>query len=463
MNSRSIFATLPQPACAKCVFGGNTKQEHSNKRMKHFWTLILILSSLIAFGQTRNDSLKYELDEYFSALTTLGNFNGNVIIEKHGQILLDKTYNLTGETDSLKVTRDSKFIIASVAKVFIKFGILKLVELNKIKLDDPLNKFIPDFPNGEKITIDQLMQHQSGLPRELTNYDTYDSLSLSKIVELAKLEKLQFEPGTQTLYSNVGYFLLHYIIDKTSGSGYLAFMQNEIFNKMKLKNTLEFNSIKSVPEFAYGFDNEDGKIILAPRQNINRFETGNFLSTIGDLYSFSQQILSGEVLNTSLAIELFGQDSTLIQAGGRPGYRAYFYKNLKTDITFILVSNYTEIPIQETTADIINMLENKPYEVPHKVNRKAIILPAETLKKYTGKFVLEADITQTITIQLIDNKLFDVDTSGEKAELHADSENTFFISPTTKDGYVFTLNTETNQYDLSIIYTGLKLKTKRIE
>jgi CubicO group peptidase (beta-lactamase class C family) len=430
---------------------------------KHSTLILILLSSFGLFGQAKKDSLAYKLDEYFSALTALKNFNGNVIVSKKGQILLDKTYNITGETDSLKVARDSKFIIASVSKVFIKFCVLKLVELNKIQLTDHLSKFIPDFPNGEKINIEQLIHHQSGLPRELTNNDDYDNLSLSKIIELSKLEKLQFEPGTQTLYSNVGYFLLHYIIDKTSSNGYLTFIQNKIFKKMKLKNTLEFNSTKLVPKFTYGFDNVNGKIIPTSKENINKFETGNYLSSIGDLYHFSQQVLSGKALKKSLAIKLFGQDSILIQAGGRPGYRAYFYKNLKTDITFIFVSNYTDIPIQEVTVDIINVLENKTYEVPHQINRKAVQVEVETLKKYTGKFALEADITQTITIQLIDNKLFDVETNGEKTELSADSENTFFISPTTKDGYIFTLNPRTNQYDLTIISTGLKLKSNRIE
>jgi CubicO group peptidase (beta-lactamase class C family) len=423
--------------------------------------LLLLLLSIGAFGQAKNNNLTYKLDEYFTALTNLKNFNGNVIISKRGQILLDKTYNIVGETDSLRITKDSKFIIASVSKVFIKFSILKLVELKKLQLTDKLNKFIPDFPNGEKITIEQLMHHQSGLPRELTNKDTYDSLSLPKIVELAKLEKLQFEPGTQTLYSNVGYFLLHYIIDKTSSNGYLVFIQNEIFKKMKLNNTLEFNSTKSVPKFAYGFDNENGKVIPTSKKNINRSETGNYLSTISDLYSFSEQILSGKALKKSLALQMFGQDSVLIQAGGRSGYRAYFYKNLKTDVTFIFVSNYTDIPIQEATADIINILDNKPYEVPHKINRVEIQLSTEIQKKYTGNFALEADLTQTFSIEIIDNKLFYVEPNGEKSELHPDSENTFFESPTTKDGYIFTLNQQTNQYDLTIISTGLKLKAKR--
>ena len=430
--------------------------------MKYFLTLLFFTFKFNVFGQANNDSLTYKLNEYFTALTTLKNFNGNVIISMREQILLDKTYNITGENDSLKVERDSKFIIASVSKVFIKFSILRLAELNKLQLTDKLNKFIPDFPNGEKITIEQLMHHQSGLPRELINNDSYDSLSLSKIVELAKLEKLQFEPGTQTLYSNIGFFLLHYIIDKTSGNGYLAFIQNEVFRKMKLNNTMEFNSITSVSEFAYGFDNENGKVIPASKRNINRFETGNYLSTIDDLYSFSQQILSGKALKKSLALKMFGQDSILVQAGGRPGYRAYFYKNLKTDITFIFVSNYTDIPIQEVTADIINILENKPYIVPHKINRKEIRLPVEILKRYAGKFALEIDLNQTLTIQLVGDTLFNVDTNGEKTALHPDSENTFFESPTTKDGYIFMLNQQTNQYDLTIISTGLRLKTKRL-
>ena len=432
--------------------------------MKYFFTLFFITSlSLGVFGQEKKYNLTYKLDEYFTALTNLKNFNGNVIVSKRGQILLNKTYNIVGETDSLRVIRDSKFIIASVSKVFIKFSILRLADLKRLRLTDRLSKFIPGFPSGDKITIEQLLHHQSGLPRELTNKEAYNSLSLVKTVELAKLEKLQFEPGTETLYSNIGYSLLHYIIDKTSKNGYFEFLQDEVLNKMKLNNTMEFNSGKVVPNFAYGFDNENGKVIPTSKESISRFETGNYLSTINDLYSFSQQILSGKIVKKPLALKMFGPDSVLIQAGGRSGYRAYFYKNLKTDVTFILVSNYTEIPFQEVTTDIINIVDHKPYVVPQKIYRVEIELPIETLKKYTGKFALVADLAQTFSLEIIGNKLFHVDPDGEKSELHPDSERTFFESPTSKDGYIFTLNQQTNQYDLTIISTGLILKTKRLE
>ncbi len=431
--------------------------------MKKIASFLLLFITLNVFGQAKKDSLTYKLDEYFTALTSLKNFNGNVIISKKGQVLLDKTYTIVGETDSLKVSRDSKFIIASVSKVFIKFSILKLAELNRLKLTDKLIKFIPDFPNGEKITIEHLMHHQSGLPREVTNRDAYDNLALEKVVELAKLEKLQFEPGSAVLYSNIGYFLLHYIIDKASSKGYLEFIQNEVFKKMKLNNTSEFYASKVIPTFAYGFDNIDGKVVRIAQKSINQSETGNYLSTISDLYSFSQQMLAGKALKKSLALKMFEPDSVFAQAGGRAGYRSYFYKNLKTEVTFIFISNYTDTPFQEVITDIINILDNKPYQVPHKINRIEIQLSTEILSRYVGKFALEADLNFISSIELIGNKLFDVETNGDKSELHTDTETTFFENPTTKGGYVFTLNPQTNKYDLTIIDTGLKFKMRRIE
>lgn len=425
--------------------------------------ICLLTTTTTFFGQVKNDSLTFKLNQYFSALTDIKNFNGNVMISKNGQLLLDKTYTMKGENDSLKVTKDSRFIIASVSKVFIKYSILKLVELKKIALHDKLSKFIPDFPSGDKITIEQLMHHQSGLPRELTDYEKYDNLSLSKIVALAKLEELQFEPGSQILYSNVGYFLLHYIIDKTSDKGYLAFIQKEILQKMNLKNTAEFNATKSIPNFVYGFQNDNGKIISTPKAYINRFETGNYFSTISDLSSFSKQAFTGKYLNKKLVSELFDKDSVLIQAGGRPGYRAYFYKNLKTKVDFIFLSNFTDIPIQEMTADIINIIDNKPYEIPHIINRKKINLDDVILKRYVGKFALEADISQVFSVQLVDNKLFVVYEGEDKTEISPDTETTFFDKPDSKDGYVFLLNEQTKKYELTLISTGLKLKTKRLE
>ncbi|MDR3026250.1 serine hydrolase domain-containing protein [Chryseobacterium sp.] len=403
-----------------------------------------------------------ELDQYFTALTDLKNFNGNVKIAKNNTILLDETYNIQDADKALEVNKNSKFIIASVSKVFVKYGILKLAEQGKLKLSDTLNKYIPDFPNGEKISIEQLLFHQSGLPREIKDYEKYDHLSLEKIIELAKKETLQFEPGTQTLYSNVGYFILHFIIGKLSDKGYWNFIQTEIIKKYKLKNTGEFNTAQTLSDFAYGFSGENGKIIPVAHTSINRFETGNYFSTTDDLYSFSQQLISGKHLRKDLVLKMFGKNSQLIQAGGRPGYRAYYYQDLKSGITFIFTSNFTDIPFQKVTEDIIHLLNGQSYTIPQKINKKAITVPDEVLRQYTGKFALEADQSQVFTIILEDHFLYILDKDGEKTKIYPESPTSFFDNPQSEDGYLF-LKGSDQQYYLVIISTGVKLNTKRIQ
>lgn len=423
----------------------------------------LLTFSLVVSGQVQDNNLTIKLDEYFNALTSIKNFNGNVIIAKKGNVLLDKSYNIKDTSNNIVVDKDSKFIIASVSKIFIKFAILKLVEQNKLQLTDKLNRFISDFPNGDKITVEHLMQHRSGLPRELKEYEEYDSLSLNQIVDLAKAENLQFEPGTRIFYSNVGYFILHYIIQKASDYGYLNFVQKEIFNKMNLKNTFEFNSSNKINNFAYGYYLDNEIIRPVKLKDINRFETGNYATTINDLYSFSEQILSGKALNKSLALKMFDGDSLITQAGGRPGYRAYFYKNIKSDITFIFTSNFSNVPFQEVIDNVFSILSGKPFQIPRKVERIETYVAADVLKSYVGKFALEVDPKQQFIIRTNENKLIFEDLEGNSVTLYPESESVFFDNPKSKDSYIFIYNSESNKYDLTIHTSGMQLKTKRIE
>ncbi|WP_157676733.1 serine hydrolase domain-containing protein [Chryseobacterium sp. T16E-39] len=437
--------------------------------MKHPLALLFTVF-LCFFGQSqeqvtvdiKRSEIERKTNEYFSAITSLKQFNGNVIVAKDGSVIINKTYNINHGPKGLKVDQNSKFIIASVSKVFVKYGILKLVEQKKISLEDPLSKFIPDFPDGNKITINHLMHHQSGLPREIKDYEKFDKLTGEQIIELAKKEKLLFEPGTKTLYSNIGFLLLHNIINKTARNGYLSFIKKEIFDPIGLKNTNEYNAKKPSKNFVRGFDNDDGKIVKASAKDLNRFETGNYVSTIGDLYLFSKEGFKGKHLEKGLIKELFDENEVLAQAGGRPGYRAYFYKNKKTGFDFMFVSNYTGIPMQQVTEDIVKIVEGKPYKVPNAIKRKKIELSEQIMKRYEGKYALELDNTQYFIITVKDGKLYVAGKDGEATEAVPDSETTFFFDPASNDGLLFTVNKDTGAYEMIMISDGLNLKTKKI-
>ncbi|AYZ34383.1 class A beta-lactamase-related serine hydrolase [Chryseobacterium indologenes] len=425
--------------------------------------LLLFVYSIMYAQQPDHKPTREKLDEYFSALTFLNQFNGNIIIAHKGNSIFDKTYNMPAAPEEMKVRKDSRFIIASVSKVFVKYGILKLVEEKKISMDDKLSKFFPDFPNGDKITINHLFHHQSGLPREVKDYEKHQKISGKEVIEMAKKEKLLFEPGTKTLYSNIGFLLLHMIIDKVSANGYLNYIQDQIFTPMKLTHTSEYNDKEKYQNFAQGFGNDEGKIKKAPSVVLDRFETGNYVSTIQDLYLFAKEGFTGKYLQENLIRDLFDENGVLAQAGGRPGYRAYFYKNTKTYYDFVMVSNYSDIPIQSILEDVIKILDGRPYEIPKKIERKAILLSEEYLKKFEGKYVLEADNQQQYILSLKDKSLILKDKEGEVTELFPDSDTTFFYDPASRDGLEFRINTSSGKYELFIISTGLRLKAKRIE
>lgn len=427
-----------------------------------FYFLIIFNLLFIRLSCQSQQELSTQLDSYFTALSEINQFHGNVIIAQHGKVLLDKTYKMPAAPPCMHINSQSQFIMASVSKVYIRYCLFKLIEEKKISLSDKLSSFIPDFPHGDQISLSHLLYHQSGLPRELKNYESYDSLSLKKIVELAKKETLLFEPGTQTFYSNIGFSLLHSIIDQVSPNGYLDYIQKKLFKPFCLKHTGEFNSSRHPTHFVSGFLKEGGEILVAPPQFVNRFESGNIYTTISDFYRFASRLTSGKHLKKDLAIKMFGSDSTLVQAGGRPGYRAYFYHNLKSGVLFLFLSNYSDVPVPELSSDIINLLTGKPYNIPKKIQKKEIPVSIDILKRYTGTYALVVDPSQKFTFQLKENKMYIIDSEGVEIPLHPDSETSFFDQSDSKDGYYFQWNQETSSFELVIVSTGLSLKTKKI-
>ncbi|OON67693.1 hypothetical protein B0919_15945 [Hymenobacter sp. CRA2] len=402
------------------------------------------------------------LDEYFQTLATLQQFNGNVLVLSQGQKLLRGTYNIPAQSDSLRVGPGSCFIIASVSKLFIKYAVLLLAQQGRLSLQDPVSRFIPDFPRGRDITVAHLLGHQSGLPRELQGREQLEQVSLARTVELAKQEQLLFEPGTRTQYSNVGFFVLHRLVDLASPKGYAAFVQHDILRPFGMKHTGEYNAARRIPRFAYGFDTDaHHRIRPVDAININRFETGNYYSTLDDLERFAAGLFSGKVLRADAAQHLLNADGAVMQAGGRPGYRAYFYLHPAKQLTFLLVSNYSGMPVEKVIKDVPAIVAGEPYQLPVAVNRQAVAVPEAVLQRYTGRFQLEADPAQVFEIRVEAGQLLLIDKAGDKAVFHPDSETTFFDDPQSAEGLRFEPDPATHTYRLILLSDGLTLPTKR--
>ena len=334
-------------------------------------------------------------------------------------------------------------------------------EQGRIDYDDPLNKFVPDFPNGHKITVRHLIDHTSGLPRELNDRESLKTVRIEQVVELAKKEKLQFEPGSDTLYSNIGYQTLLYVLSKAATKGYEHFIDKNLLEPFGMHDTGEFN-LKTPKNFSPGFIYREKKIVPADIAELQKFESGRYYSTIEDLYRFSRGIFDTRLTSKAIAEQMLNEKSEVVHAGATDGYKSYFYANVKSGLTYIVLSNYSQIPFVQITRDIPDIIAGKPYKIPTKTQRVAVALDEAILKRYVGRYALKIDEKQIFELVLEGKKLYFVQGGQTKTELFPESETVFFTNPATDDIFEFVKDDSSQSYKMFLTTEGIRLESVRL-
>ena len=434
----------------------------SIKRSIIFLVLFVsITPAIFSQANLRSESkAAVKINEYFSELAKQQKFNGNVLVALDDRVILKKSYNMPAGIERLKASPDKQFMIASVAKLFVKFAFLKLEEQGRIKLDDKLSKYIPDFPDGDRITIGQMVDHRSGLPRELEGREKLKDVTLERIVELAKKEKLQFVPGTDTLYSNIAYQMLLYILSKAAPQGYEKFIQQNLLGPFKMSGTYEYN-YKKPKNFVAGFTLTGKKIVPADAAELKKFESGRFYSTVDDMHRFARGLFDPRRTSKSLLARMLNKDGEVVHAGAIDGYKSYFYRNSKTGLTFIFLSNYNQIPIVQITKDIPEIVAGRPYKLPVKTNHIAIRLADDILGRYVGKYALKADEKQRFELKLENGKLYFTQDDGTRTELFPESATLFFTSADSDDIFEFVFEERSKTHKLFLVTEGIRLEAVR--
>src|ERR1700675_4716557 len=167
-------------------------------------------------------------------------FMGSVLVARGDEVLLSKGYGSANLEWNIPNSPATKFRLGSVTKQFTAASILLLEERGKLKTDDLVKKYMPDAPAAwDKITIFHLLTHTSGIPNftGFAEYGPTESLPTTpeKLVARFRDRPLDFQPGEKWSYSNSGYVLLGYLLEKVSGETYEKFLQANIFGPLGMK------------------------------------------------------------------------------------------------------------------------------------------------------------------------------------------------------------------------------------
>ncbi|XZE54304.1 serine hydrolase [Planctomycetaceae bacterium SH139] len=225
-----------------------------------------------------------------------------VRVQRGDQVLLDQAYGLADLAHHNPVTPETKFRIGSVTKHITAAAILKLAEQDQLQLDDTLDKYLPDFPRGEEVTITQLLNHTSGIASYTSQPEFMDTVLLAtdeqEMIKSIASKPYDFDPGTKWSYNNSGYFILGHLIGKLSGKSYAEYLQAEFFTPLEMHDTGVHTPQPILRHEATGYSLTSSGFEKALNWDMSRAGgAGAIYSTTGDLARWTQAYFSGQVIS----------------------------------------------------------------------------------------------------------------------------------------------------------------------
>jgi CubicO group peptidase (beta-lactamase class C family) len=231
-------------------------------------------------------------------------FSGVVLVARHGKVLLQKAYGLANREKGTPNTLDTRFRLGSMNKMFTSVATLQLVEAGKLALDDPIGKYLTDYPNKDvasKVTVRNLLTHTGGTGDIFGPDFEKNRLTLREHSDYLKLygsRGLTHEPGAEFRYSNYGFVLLGALIEKVTGMSYYDYVRSHVFKPAGMTSTDSLTEADVVPNRSIGYMKADGKWV--PNTDTLPWRgtaAGGGYSTAGDLLRFAEALESGKLIS----------------------------------------------------------------------------------------------------------------------------------------------------------------------
>jgi CubicO group peptidase (beta-lactamase class C family) len=368
-----------------------------------------------AYAQTPD---KAKLDQFFSRLAEKNKAMGSLTLAKDGNVLYTRAigYSQINGTEKKPVSGATKYRIGSITKMFTAAMIFQLVEENKLKLTDTLDKFFPQIPNAQKITIAQMLGHRSGI-FDLTDDGDFRSWKTQpktkdEIVAIIAKGKPAFAPGEKAEYSNSNFVLLGYIVEKAGGKSYQEALKQRITSKIGLKDTYLGTGYADAGKnegLSYNFVG-DWKQEAETHLSIPG-GAGAIISTPTDLTKFIQALFDGKIVSKESLDQMkprdkdkyglginpypLGDKTFYGHGGGIDGFRSLLVYLPEGKLALAYTSNGVNYPSNNIVTGVFDIYWNKPFEIPA---FETVAVSPEVLDKYAGVYAsTEVPFKLTIT------------------------------------------------------------------
>ena len=352
-------------------------------------SLCLAVFTILAPALGAQADVARRLDAYIRPFADAGHFYGQVVVARNGKTIYERAFGFANAELKVRNQLDTRIGIASITKSMTAIILLKLVDEKKVALTDPVSKFIPDFPNGDKITVDMLANHRSGIPHRVMPPEMETvAYTSSEMVDKIKAAKLEFEPGTKYLYSSAGYAVLARILELASGESYAALLDRFVFKPARLTHSLQYDAASIIPRRANDYLLDGHGVFNAPSKDLSFLVgAGSVLSTASDLNAFGIALTSGVYGDEARAN--FIRNKTWVSTGNTNGHIAEVRVDGAHGYSYAVLSNLNTGANAAIAQGLRDIMEGKKVGAP--VVAHPVITsrsPAE-LEQYLGDYERE--------------------------------------------------------------------------
>jgi len=329
------------------------------------------------------------IDAWLRPLDERGDLSGNLLVAIGDRIVVERSFGWADLELGVRTTPETVSNVASVTKSITLVALARLVDAGALALDDPLAKWIPDFPRGDAITVEMLATHRAGIPHRVTeDCDEVAPRTAAEVAALAARAPLDFEPGERRSYSSGGYGVLARVLERASGKTYADLVRDLVFAPAGMSRTAHVDARGIVPGRASSYYADGrGGWVHAPLKDLSFLVgAGSVFSTARDLDAFARAVRAGRYGDR--ARSWIVRDAGIASNGYTAGFRAFVDWHAESDLTVVWVSNLHTGAGDALRSAIPRIVAGEEVAPPELPSGKAVEIAPEVLRGFEGAYEL---------------------------------------------------------------------------
>lgn len=406
-----------------------------------FASLLVLAWSAGGYAQTFDTA---KLDLLFDRLLETNKGMGGLTIARDGEVIYSRSFGYSEIADTQKrpLNADTKYRIASITKTYTAVMIFQLVEEGRLKLTDTLDTFFPQIPNASRITIAHILHHRSGIP-DISPDGVFGRQPRTQDEIVARIAQgtPHFEPDTMHRYSNSGYILLGFIVERAGGKPYQDALRDRITSKLGLRNTyagigktdpgrnesLSYRYIggwREAEELDFSVVAGAGGIV-STTPDMATFIKGIFDLKLVSKESLTQMTTMRDGEGMGFEPHTFAGRTCYGHTGGSGSSGAWLTYCPEEKLALAYATNAKIHPVRDIVTGVFDVYWNRPFQVP---SLEAFNVSPDVLDRYVGIYTIPGTPAR-MGITRDGGTLFIQPAGEDRVPLEATAENTFQIGP----------------------------------